>query len=117
MADDHHRPAVEAGEATDDGGVVGIGAVAVQFLEVGADALHIVQRVGPLRMARELGDLPGAELGEDRLGQRAALLLQPADLLADVDLGVVAEVAQLLDLGLELGDGLFEIQEIKIHRD
>ena len=69
-------------------------------------------------MARELRHLLRAQLGEDAARQRLALLLQPLDLLVDVDLGigVLAEIAQLLDLRLELGDGLFEFEEVGIHR-
>ena len=115
VADDHHRAAVHARQAADDGRVVGKGAVAVQFVELVEQAPRIVQQVGPLGVARELRDLPGGEAGEDRLGQRPALLLQPLDLLLDVDLVVVPDQPQLFDLRLELGDGLFEIEKVQIH--
>jgi hypothetical protein len=62
VANDHHRLAVEARQPADDGMVVGKGAIAVQFLEIGEDVLDVVERVGPLRMARHLGDLPGVSL-------------------------------------------------------
>ncbi len=66
-------------------------------------------------MPRNLGDLPRAQLGEDALGQRLALAAQARDLFVDVDLGIVADEAQLFDLGFELGDRLFEIEEFQIH--
>ncbi len=106
MADDHHRLAVEAGHAGNDGLVVGIGTITVQFFEIGKDGVDVVLGIGALRMARQLRDLPGIEVGEDGLGQALALGLQTRDLFADVDLGIVADVAQLLDLGLKLGDRL-----------
>ena len=51
MADDHARLAVEAGQAADDGLVVGKAAVAVELFEVGEDVLDVVQGVRPLRVA------------------------------------------------------------------
>jgi hypothetical protein len=60
VADHHHRLAVEPGQPADDGRIVGVMPVAVQLLEVGEDGADVVQRVGPLRMARDLRDLPGA---------------------------------------------------------
>ena len=38
-------------------------------------------------------------------------LLQPVDLFGDVDRRLVLHVAQLFDLGFELGDRLLEIEE------
>ena len=66
-------------------------------------------------MPRDLRDLPGAQLGEDAAGQRLTLGTQPCDFVGDVDLRVVADETQLLDLRLELGDGLFEIEEFEVH--
>ena len=44
-------------------------------------------------------------------------LLQALDLLGDVDRRIVLHVAQLLDLGFELGDRLLEIEEVSFaHR-
>jgi hypothetical protein len=60
-------------------------------------------------VARELRYLPGREIGEDADRELAALGLQAADLIVDVDLGVRAHVPQLFDLGFELGDRLFEV--------
>jgi hypothetical protein len=49
-------------------------AVAVQLLEVGEDLGDVVQRVGPLRVARDLRHLPGRQAGVDVLGELLALL-------------------------------------------
>src|SRR5215472_8961229 len=85
--------------------------VAMQLIELAADGIHVIERVGTVRMARQLCDLPGSEAGEDARGQLTALRLQPRDLVLDVDLGFGGDVPQLLDLGFELGDRLFEIEE------
>ena len=45
----------------------------------------------------------------------AALRLQAADLLLDVDLGVRGDVPELLDFGFELGDRLFEVEKRNGH--
>jgi hypothetical protein len=67
----------------------------------------------PLRMPRHQRLLPGRQVGVE-LGQRLRrLLLDLGDLVADVA-AIGGECAQLVDLGLEFGDGLFEI-EIAAH--
>jgi hypothetical protein len=111
----HYRLIGEAGEATDDGGVVGKVAIAVQFLEVAEDIVDVVQRVRTLGVACHLRNLPRMQLAVDLLGERVALLLQPADLLGDVQRRVVLHVAQLLDLRLQLGDGLLELEKSMLH--
>ena len=49
------------------------------------------------------------------LRERLALLLQPRDLLGDVERGIVLHEAQLFDLRLQLGDGLLEIEKSGFH--
>jgi len=115
VADDHARLAVEAGEAADDGLVVRIAAVAVQFAEVAEHAGDVVQSVGPLRMARDLRDLPGGELAVDLLGQLLALLREPRDLVGNVDRRVLVHETQLVDLLLQFGDRLFEVEKGLLH--
>jgi hypothetical protein len=44
----------------DDRGIVGVGAIAMQLLEMGEQRLDVVERVRPLRMARHLRHLPRA---------------------------------------------------------
>ncbi len=66
-------------------------------------------------MASELGDLPGGQLREDVGRQLARLGLQACDLAVDVQAWVGLHMAQFLDLCLELGDRLFEIQEADGH--
>ena len=81
----------------------------------GEEGVEVVERVGPLRVTRHLRDLPRVQLAVDFLRQRLALLLQARDLLGDVERGIVLHEAQLLDLGLELGDRLLEIEKCRFH--
>src|SRR5690606_23958006 len=115
MADDRDRLTLQAADAADQRMIVGVHPVAVQLLEIGEAALDVVHRVRPLRMARELNHLPRRQIREDTARQRLALLAKPLDLLVDVDLGVVADELQRVDLRLELGDRLLEIQEFQVH--
>ena len=54
------RAVDEPCETADERMVVRVHAVTVQFLKIGEDFLDVVERVRPLRMARELSDLPRA---------------------------------------------------------
>ncbi|CUJ22821.1 Uncharacterised protein [Achromobacter sp. 2789STDY5608633] len=115
VADHHAGRAVEARQAAHDGLVVGVHAVAVQFVEVGEDFAHVVQRVGTLGVAGDQRRLPRRELGVDFLGQRLALLLQTSDLVGDVHRRIGLHIAQLLDLVLKLGERLFKFQKCIAH--
>ncbi len=115
MPDEDHRPAGDAREPADDGEVVRKHAVAMQLVELVADGVGVIERVRPLRMARELRDLPGREVREDARRELPALGLQARDLVLDVDFRVGADVFQLLDFGFEFGDGLFKIEECDGH--
>ena len=115
MADDHDGQAIQLRQTAHDGRIVGKGAVAMQFMEIGQHQFDVVQRVDTLGMTGELGNLPGAEIREHRLCQLATLFLQFGDFFADVDLVIETDAAQLIDLGLQVGNRLFEIEEIEIH--
>ena len=77
---------------------------------------QVIDRVRALRMARQLGNLPRRQVGENRLGLRAALVLELADLFLDVHRVALTGVTQLLDLAFQFGDRLFEVEEGRIHR-
>ena len=71
----------------------------------------VVEAMRPLRMARDLRLLPGRQIGIEFLERDRRLDLEPADLLADGDRAVaLAHGAQFLDLGLQFGHRLFEIE-------
>ena len=54
---------MKTGHATNDGGIVGVTAVAVDLAPVSEDALDVVQSIRTLRMACEFRFFPGAEMG------------------------------------------------------
>ena len=58
-ADDDDRLALQARHAADDGAVIAVDAIAMQFDEVGAHLVDVVHRVGAQRVARHLHALPG----------------------------------------------------------
>ena len=89
VPDHHHRLAIEPRQTANDGMVVSIGPVTVQFLEVSENMLRVIQRIRTLRMARHLGDLPGGQLGVDFLGQLRAFLLQAPDFFRNIDRGII----------------------------
>src|SRR6185503_7511273 len=63
------------------------------------------------RMAGDLGNLPGGQLGIDVFRQLWALLGQVIGFFLDVDGGIVLEEEQFFDLGIELGNRLLETEE------
>jgi hypothetical protein len=103
-------------QAPDDGVVVGERTVAVEFVEFVEDLLGVVQGVRAQGMAAQLADLPRGEVLEDGLDFLAHLRLQPLDFFVQVDCVVRADISQLVDLGLQFGDRLFEVEVVWIHR-
>ncbi len=116
MPDHHARLAIEARQAADDRQVVGKGAVAVQFVEIGKDLAHVVQRIGALGVAGDLRNLPRGQVGIDVFGQLLALAGQPRNLFGNIDSRIVLHEAQFFDLCLEFGNGLLKIQEGGFHK-
>src|SRR5262249_51348250 len=113
VADHHHLAPVEARHAADDRLVVGEGAVAGELDELVEEELDVVERERSRRMAAELHLLPRRELGEDLFLELASLLLQALDLLAKID-AAARELAQLVDLLLELDDRPLELEDLPI---
>src|SRR3546814_20724523 len=66
-------------------------------------------------MPRQRRDLPGREVAEDLRGAQAQLVAQRMQLGVDVDRRAGAGLAQVLDLRLEVGDGLFEVEIVRVH--
>jgi len=116
VTDHHHWLVVQASDTAHNGGVVGEVTVAVQFIELGEDVLDVVQGVRTARVAGQTRDLPAGQLAEDVFGKRAALVLQASDFIADIQRIVIADQAQLFDLGLQVSDRLFEIKKIRVHK-
>ena len=115
MADDADALAAEAAEAADDGRIVAEFAVAGERDEIADQAGDIVEAMRPLRMARHLRLLPGRQVGIELLERERRLHLEAIDFVADRDGAAgLRHGAQLLDLGLQFGHRLFEI-EIAAH--
>ncbi len=110
VADHHDRAAAEPRQPADDGGVLGVGAVASQGREFFEQPFDAVDGMRPLGVARHLNLVPGGELGVGLAQQAVRLGLQLTDFLGDADVAVGLEVPKFLDLAFELGDGFFEIK-------
>src|SRR5262249_37616151 len=113
VADHHDLAAVEARHPADDRLVVGEGAVAGELDELVEEELHVVEGERARRVPAELDLLPGSELGEHFLLELARLLLEPLNLLAEID-AAARELAQLLDLALELDDRSLEVEDLAV---
>src|SRR5690606_23272288 len=110
MAEHDDGPPVDAREAADERVIVGELAIAVQLLEVREAALDVIERVRPVRMPRQLRDLPSRQVREDIASQRLALVLELIDLFADVDLRILAaDQFQRFDFPFKLGYRLLEV--------
>lgn len=116
LPDHADGPPAEAAEAAHDGLVLAEAAVAGQRRELADQRVAVIDEVRALRMAGDLRLLPGREGGVELGEGRGGLALEPRHVLGDRHRAVAgAEGAQLLQLGLEFGDRLFEI-EVGAHR-
>ena len=113
LADHADALAAEAAEAAHQRFVLAELAVARHRREFGDQRVDEIGEMRALRMARHQRLLPRRQIGVE-VGQRLRrLVLDARDLIADVAAGG-RQRAQLVDLGLEFGDGFFEV-EIAAH--
>ena len=107
MAQDGHGESLVGREASHDGGVVGEFPVAVDLHPIGEEHLNVIEGVRTLRMARDLGFLPGAQMGVNLAAEVLKLAPEPLDLGRPVfppgDLG------QIFDSLLQLLDRLLDV--------
>src|SRR5262249_36446620 len=113
MADHHDLAPLEAREPADDRLVVREGAIPGELDEVLEQELDVVEGVGTRRVARQLHLLPRRQLGEDLLLELARLPLEPLDLVGEVD-RPARQLAQLVDLPLQLDDGPLELEHLSV---
>ena len=106
-ADEHDAVFTEAGEAADDGLIVGVKAIAVEFGKIGKGGGEIIEGVGAAGMAGELDALPWGEVRKDGLAGFLELGLHLGDLGLQADGRVLFE---FIELALQFEDRLFEIQ-------
>ena len=100
----------KSGAAVDPAAVVAEGAIAVKLKKVVAHPLDVVERVGAHRMAGQLDPLPAGQFGVDLLPQLLRFGLETFDLLPQLQVLAVREIAHLLDAPFQLDDRLFEVQ-------
>jgi hypothetical protein len=62
-------------------------------------------------MARNFGDLPGAQVAVNVFGQLLAFFAQLIDFQGDVHRRFGLHIAQLFDLGFEFSNGLLKIEK------
>src|ERR1700733_5876347 len=113
LADDANALAPEAPKASDQGFILGELAVARERREFGDETGDEIGEMRPLRMARHQRLLPRRQIRVEVPQRLRSLFLDPGDLLADVA-ARCRKHAQFVDLGIEFGDGFFEI-EIAAH--
>src|SRR5260370_29006008 len=102
--------ATETSEAADDGHVLTKSAVPRQRNEIGNQGRDIIEAMGTLRMASDLGFLPGRELRVQLLERLCRFVLQAGDLFADPGRTVLAlPPPPLRPLGLRFLPRLFRI--------
>src|SRR5262249_49116529 len=106
VTEDHDRVALDAGDAAQDGTVVGEATVAAQLKEIVADELDVVGSVRALFVAGDLDTLPWGQLGVGRARCLGDLALQIVDLLVVFGLPVLG----LRELLIELGERLLEVE-------
>ena len=109
LADHADAFAAEASEAADQCFVVAELAVARERRELGDERLDVIHAMRPQVMTRDLGFLPGREIGIKLDERLRRLLLDARHFLADVA-AAGGKRAQLVHLGVEFGDGFFKIQ-------
>src|SRR5262249_41221714 len=90
--------------------VVVADAIAVELGPLGEQRLHVVEHVGPRRVASELGPLPWRELPEDGLLEAGGLGVELDDRGRQIDPVLLLELAELLDPTTQLHDGALEVQ-------
>jgi hypothetical protein len=112
VADHHHRAAAKAREAALDGAIVAERPIASERRVVLEEALGVVREMRPLGVAGDLGLLPGVELGVGLAQQLLGACLEPRDLVPKLEVATLGEMAELLDLALELADRLLEVQQL-----
>ena len=82
-----------------------------------AERGDVVQSIGTLRMAGNLGNLCRRELGVDGFGQLVAFFLQAFDFIADVHGGFALDETQFFDFFGQFGNRLLEIKKDGFHAE
>ena len=94
---------MKARHAANDGGIIGVTAIAVDLAPVSKDPLDVIQGVGPLRMPGQLCFFPRTEVCRD-------LFAQGVDSLIEL-LNLAPRVVGLPGDGLQFGKLLFDLSQ------
>jgi hypothetical protein len=92
--------------------VVGERAIAGQWREPGDQPGDMVGRLGPVGMPRDLGFLPRRQFGVCRPQLAVGDGSQTSDLFCDIKTVRLRHSPEFLDLALQFGDWLFEVEEV-----
>ena len=117
VANHHAGLAIEAGQAADDGFIVGKVAITVHFHEIGKNFAHIVQGVRTIGMPGNFGNLPRCQVAVDIFGQLVAFFAQLIDFIRNIDGAFALHVAQLVNFGFQLCNGLLKVEESFFSQD
>ena len=110
LVSQHHAGvAIKARQATHNAQVIGKVAVAMQLHKVREDFVDVVQRVGALGVAGNLGDLPGREVAVDVFDELLAFFAELVNFGGDIDCRLVLHVAQFFDFSFKLRHRCFEV--------
>ena len=112
MTKEGHAATPEAGNPAHERRIVGEHAIAVEFFDLLEQLRDVIQRERALRVARELGNLPGGKVAENLSRELARTLLQASNLLRDIEFRVVAHFTQRFNFCLEFGDRLLKVEEL-----
>src|SRR5690606_11648526 len=111
----HDRFAIQTCDAADDGFVVTKMAITMQFIPIGKHAADVIRGIRTLRMAGNLDDVPGGQVGVNTFGQLGAFFAELGDLVRNIKVVGIANQLQLFDLAFKDRNRLFKIQIIQIH--
>jgi hypothetical protein len=111
MADDHHAATAKARQPAQNRLIVAEIAVAGERHPVVEHLGDIMFEMRSVWVTRNLRLLPGRQLRIDIAQQFRGLVLQPCDIIIDVERGVVPHFAQFGNLPIERGDLFFEVQK------
>src|SRR5262249_41289711 len=102
VADDRDRLTVKLREPGDDGPVVAVRSIAVQFHEVGKQQRDVILGIRPLRVPCDLRTLPGSEVRVRFVSQLGNLLTDALQLHAGI--GGAGQVPQFFDVFFQAVD-------------
>src|SRR5258706_4049268 len=110
VSDPHQGVIVERRPPADDRRVVAVGPISVELDEIRECELDVVGGEWPPWIARDLNALKRSEVLVDFLAQIFELPLEGLDRFRDAELAVARRLLDFVDLPLQLGDRLLELE-------